>query len=80
MSAEDAVALSDAWRLATAVRNGNVLRTGRRSDALPAKRADLEAVARWCGYPHGCAGRLEEDYLRTTRKARAVFERLFYGH
>ena len=80
VTAEDALALSAAWRLATAVRNGNVLRTGRRSDALPAKRADLEAVARWCGYPHGCAGRLEEDYLRTTRKARAVFERLFYGH
>ncbi|MFI7579951.1 bifunctional [glutamine synthetase] adenylyltransferase/[glutamine synthetase]-adenylyl-L-tyrosine phosphorylase [Kocuria sp. M1N1S27] len=80
VSAEDAAALAAAWRLATAVRNGNVLRTGRRSDALPSKRADLEAVARWCGYPHGGAGRLEEDYLRTTRKARAVFERIFYGH
>ncbi|MFI7483079.1 bifunctional [glutamine synthetase] adenylyltransferase/[glutamine synthetase]-adenylyl-L-tyrosine phosphorylase [Kocuria sp. M1R5S2] len=79
VAAEDAAALAAAWRLATAVRNGNVLRTGRSSDALPGKRADLEAVARWCGYPHGGAGTLEEDYLRTTRKARAVFERLFYG-
>ncbi|GEO95960.1 bifunctional [glutamine synthetase] adenylyltransferase/[glutamine synthetase]-adenylyl-L-tyrosine phosphorylase [Kocuria turfanensis] len=78
--AEDAAALAAAWRLATAVRNGNVLRTGRRSDALPSKRADLEAVARWCGYGHGGARLLEEDYLRTTRKARAVFERIFYGH
>ncbi|WP_309125309.1 bifunctional [glutamine synthetase] adenylyltransferase/[glutamine synthetase]-adenylyl-L-tyrosine phosphorylase [Kocuria sp.] len=79
VSAEDAAALAAAWRLATAVRNGNVLRTGRASDVLPAKRADLEAVARWCGYQHGGAGRLEQDYLRTTRQARAVFERLFYG-
>lgn len=76
---EDAAALEAAWRLATAVRNGTVLRTGRRSDVLPAKRGDLEAVSRWCGYPHGAAGRFEEDYLRTTRHARAVFERLFYG-
>ncbi|MFF0943487.1 bifunctional [glutamine synthetase] adenylyltransferase/[glutamine synthetase]-adenylyl-L-tyrosine phosphorylase [Kocuria sp. CPCC 205300] len=80
VTAEDAAALAAAWRLATAVRNGNVLRTGRPSDALPSKRGDLEAVARWCGYGHGGAGRLEEDYLRTTRKARAVFERVFYGH
>ncbi|GGG63290.1 glutamate-ammonia-ligase adenylyltransferase [Kocuria dechangensis] len=79
ITAEDASALTAAWRLATAARNGNVLRTGRSSDVLPAKRADLEAVARWCGYPHGGAAQLEEDYLRTTRKARAVFDRLFYG-
>ena len=32
------------------------------------------------GRAPGSASRLEEDYLRTTRKARAVFERLFYGH
>jgi glutamate-ammonia-ligase adenylyltransferase len=39
----------------------------------------LEAVARWCGYPAGQAARLEEDYLKTTRRARQVFERHFYG-
>jgi glutamate-ammonia-ligase adenylyltransferase len=30
-------------------------------------------------YPVGSATRLEEDYLRTTRLARQVFEREFYG-
>ena len=30
-------------------------------------------------YPPGSATRLEEDYLAVTRRARAVFERGFYG-
>ena len=56
-----------------------VVCTGRPSDVLPSSRRDLEAVARWCGYPAGQAARLEEDYLKTTRRARQVFERHFYG-
>jgi glutamate-ammonia-ligase adenylyltransferase len=37
-------------------------------------------VARWCGYEPGQAATLEEDYLRLSRRARAVFEKVFYGH
>ena len=40
---------------------------------------DSEAVARWCGYDPGQASQFEEDYLRTTRQARQVFETHFYG-
>ncbi|WP_041684707.1 bifunctional [glutamine synthetase] adenylyltransferase/[glutamine synthetase]-adenylyl-L-tyrosine phosphorylase [Renibacterium salmoninarum] len=76
---EDADALAKAWRLASRIRSANVLWTGRGSDSLPSSRRDLEAVARWCGYPPGHGGAFEEDYLRITRQARAVFERLFYG-
>ncbi len=79
VESEDAHALAKAWRLCTAIRNGNVLRTGRSSDVLPSAGRDMEAVARWCGYPPGSSELLEDDYLRTTRHARAVFERLFYG-
>jgi len=61
------------------VRSAIVVCTGRPSDVLPSSRRDLEAVARWCGYPAGQAARLEEDYLKTTRRARQVFERHFYG-
>ncbi|MDO5618432.1 bifunctional [glutamine synthetase] adenylyltransferase/[glutamine synthetase]-adenylyl-L-tyrosine phosphorylase [Kocuria sp.] len=75
----DAQALARAWRLCTQIRNYNVLRTGRASDVLPKAGLDMEAVARWCGYPPGHAGALEDDYLRITRQARAVFERVFYG-
>ncbi|QIR69607.1 bifunctional [glutamine synthetase] adenylyltransferase/[glutamine synthetase]-adenylyl-L-tyrosine phosphorylase [Kocuria sp. KD4] len=76
---EDAAVLEHAWKLATDIRNGNVLRSGRASDSVPSRRVDLEAVARWIGYEPGSAAQLEEDYLRITRQSRSVFERLFYG-
>lgn len=78
VEAADAEILSGAWLLATKIRGGNVLRGVRQSDILPSGRADLEAIARWCGYPAGSARALEEDYLRQTRNARKVYERLFF--
>jgi glutamate-ammonia-ligase adenylyltransferase len=80
LSGADAKLLADAWRLASRIRSANVIWTGRASDLLPSSRRDLEAVARWCGYEPGHAAALEEDYLRLSRRARAVFERVFYGH
>lgn len=75
----DAELLMKAWRLASRIRSANVIWTGRASDLLPSSRRDLEAVARWCGYEPGNAAALEEDYLRVSRLARGLFERLFYG-
>lgn len=80
IAAADAELLADAWRLASRIRSANVIWSGKASDLLPSSRRDLEAVARWCGYEPGNAAALEEDYLRLSRRARAVFERLFYGH
>jgi [glutamine synthetase] adenylyltransferase / [glutamine synthetase]-adenylyl-L-tyrosine phosphorylase len=76
---DEATLLVTAWRLASRIRSANVIWTGRASDLLPSSRRDLEAVARWCGYEPGNAAALEEDYLRLSRRARAVFERVFYG-
>jgi len=76
----DAGLLAKAWRLASRIRSANVIWSGKASDLLPSSRRDLEAVARWCGYEPGQAGVLEEDYLRVSRRARAVFDRVFYGH
>ncbi len=78
VAAEDAEILRDAWLLATKIRGGNVLRGVRQSDLLPTLRDALEAVARWSGYTPGSARQLEEDYLRVTRNARKVYERLFF--
>lgn len=78
VAAEDAEVLRDAWLLATKIRGGNVLRGVRQSDLLPTLRDALEAVARWSGYTPGSARQLEEDYLRITRNARKVYERLFF--
>ncbi|OFN45739.1 bifunctional [glutamine synthetase] adenylyltransferase/[glutamine synthetase]-adenylyl-L-tyrosine phosphorylase [Rothia sp. HMSC071F11] len=78
VAAEEAEVLRDAWLLATKIRGGNVLRGVRQSDLLPTLRDALEAVARWSGYTPGSARQLEEDYLRVTRNARKVYERLFF--
>ena len=79
IGAEDAAALAASWRLATRIRNAVVLLRGRASDVLPAKQAELAAVARILGYPPDASQHLVEDYRRTARRARAVMERLFYG-
>jgi glutamate-ammonia-ligase adenylyltransferase len=75
----DADVLLAAWRLASRVRNATVLWRGRPADALPTNIRELDGVARIVGYPPGSAGQLEEDYQRTTRRARTVVQRVFYG-
>ncbi len=75
----DAEAMAAAWRLASRLRNAAVLWRGRPVDALPSDLRDLDGVARIVGYPPGSAAQLVDDYRRTTRRARAVVERVFYG-
>ncbi|MDO9396186.1 MAG: bifunctional [glutamine synthetase] adenylyltransferase/[glutamine synthetase]-adenylyl-L-tyrosine phosphorylase [Herbiconiux sp.] len=76
---DDARKLHDAWIFASRARSAMTLWTNRTSDVLPSDRRQLEGVARLLEYPPGSASQLEEDYLGVTRRARAVFERLFYG-
>jgi glutamate-ammonia-ligase adenylyltransferase len=75
----DADVLCDAWRMATRIRNVVMLVRGRASDMVPTDIRELAAVGRILGYAPGGSGALLEDYRRTTRRARAVVERLFYG-
>jgi [glutamine synthetase] adenylyltransferase / [glutamine synthetase]-adenylyl-L-tyrosine phosphorylase len=80
LPAGDAAALMAAWELAGRIRNAIVLVRGRPGDTLPAKHAELTAVARLLGYPPGGAAQtLEQDYRRAARRSRAVMEPLFYG-
>ena len=74
----DAAKLREAWIIASRVRSALTLWLNKTADVLPDDRLQLEGIARLMGYPPGCASRLEEDYLRTTRQARQVFERGFY--
>jgi [glutamine synthetase] adenylyltransferase / [glutamine synthetase]-adenylyl-L-tyrosine phosphorylase len=76
---DDAAKLHDAWLFASRARSAMTLWTNKTADVLPADRVALEGVARLMEYPPGSASRLEEDYLAVTRRARAVFERSFYG-
>ena len=75
----DAELLDDAWVFASRVRSAMTLWLNRTTDVLPSERHSLDGIARILEYPPGSASDLEEDYLAVTRRARAVFERLFYG-
>ncbi|RJN31199.1 bifunctional [glutamine synthetase] adenylyltransferase/[glutamine synthetase]-adenylyl-L-tyrosine phosphorylase [Nesterenkonia natronophila] len=79
MSPHDANTLAGAWKLCTKVRSGIMIWSARAADVLPSSRRDLEAVSRWCGFEPGCAAEFEDHYLRTTRRARQVFEQHFYA-
>ena len=78
ISAEDAERLRAAWIFASRARSAMTLWTNKTSDVLPVDRIQLQGVARLLEYPPRSASALEEDYLGVTRRARAVFERLFY--
>lgn len=75
----DAQRLAEAWRLASRLRSANTLLSGQTSDVLPTDRARLDGIGRILEYPPRSATQIEEDYLGTTRRARRVFERLFYS-
>lgn len=74
----DAGILRTAWVLCTRLRSALVL-WGAPADTLPEDRGRLEPVARLMGYGPHEASNLEEAYFSATRRARGVFERLFYG-
>ena len=86
LQADDAEILREAWVLASRLRGANVLWTGRTgpatgggSDVLPHDVRALGGLARLLGYPPGSGAELEETFLRTARRARAVVERAFYA-
>ncbi|MEU4897059.1 bifunctional [glutamine synthetase] adenylyltransferase/[glutamine synthetase]-adenylyl-L-tyrosine phosphorylase [Streptomyces sp. NPDC044780] len=80
ISTEDAQTLDEAWVLASRVRNAVMLVRGRPGDTFPTDVRELAAVGRYLGYGPGHVGEALEDYRRTTRRARAVVERLFYDY
>ncbi|MGW6455939.1 bifunctional [glutamine synthetase] adenylyltransferase/[glutamine synthetase]-adenylyl-L-tyrosine phosphorylase [Streptomyces sp. NPDC055078] len=79
ITTEDAQTLDEAWVLASRVRNGVMLVRGRAGDTFPSDGRELAAVGRYLGYGPGHVGDMLDDYRRTTRRARAVMETLFYG-
>jgi glutamate-ammonia-ligase adenylyltransferase len=78
VSTEDAETLAQAWRPVSRVRNAVTLVRGRPADHLPRDARERAAVARVLGYPEGASDEMVNDYLRTTRRAHAVVERLFW--
>jgi glutamate-ammonia-ligase adenylyltransferase len=76
---EDAQALILAWRLVSRIRDAVTLVRGRPGDAVPSEARERAAVASVLGYGQGEGTGMLNDYLRTTRLARAVVDRVFWG-
>ena len=74
----DAAALDRAWRTVSRLRNAITLVTGKSGDQLPRDARERAAVASILGYGPGHSDEMVNDYLRTTRRARAVVDRVFW--
>jgi glutamate-ammonia-ligase adenylyltransferase len=75
---EDAQVLAEAWRLVSRMRNAITLVRGKPSDQVPRDATERAAVARVLGFAAGDSDRMVNDYLRTTRRAHAVVEKVFW--
>ena len=78
ISSSDAATLAEAWRLVSRVRNAVTLVRGKPADQLPRDAQERAAVARVLGYAQGSSDQMVNDYLRTTRRAHSVVERVFW--
>ncbi|MEP7090270.1 MAG: bifunctional [glutamine synthetase] adenylyltransferase/[glutamine synthetase]-adenylyl-L-tyrosine phosphorylase [Nocardioidaceae bacterium] len=74
----DAEALTEAWQTAGGLRNAVTQVRGRPADSLPHDIRERAAVAHIRGYGPGESDELVNDYLRVTRLARQVVERVFW--
>jgi glutamate-ammonia-ligase adenylyltransferase len=71
--------LREAWLTATRARNALVLVRGKPTDQLPGPGKLLNAVAVAAGWPDGDGGEFLDNYLRVTRRAKAVVRKVFGG-
>lgn len=79
LTKNDALMLARAWRLATDLRGAIALRgTSSDSDVLPGDVGELTVLASIMGVDE-TGQELDERYARTSRRARAVTERVFFG-
>ena len=77
--AGDADQLRQAWLTATRARNALVLVRGKPTDQLPGPGRQLNAVAAAAGWADGDGGEFLDNYLRVTRRAKAVVTKVFGG-
>ena len=75
----DAEILRDAWITATIARNAIVLVKGKRKDQLPSHGDQLRHVAAAAHWQPEQAQEFLDDYLKKTRKAHRVVDRIFWG-
>lgn len=79
LSRSQAMALRDAWLLASRIRNANMLSRGRPSDTIPSDARERGNVGHLLGRPPGTSAQLVDDWLKAARRAAAVVEDLFWA-
>lgn len=75
--ADEVDLLRQAWLTATRARNALVLVRGKPTDQLPGPGRQLNAVAVAAGWKNGDGGEFLDNYLRVTRRAKAVVRKVF---
>ena len=79
MTEEPTRRLQETYEFLYGLRNRMFLMSGHSRDSLPTKPEELEALGVAMGFKDQPRQRLEEHYLRLTRRARKVAEPLIYG-
>ena len=77
VDAEEVGLLREAWLTATRARNALVLVRGKPTDQLPGPGRQLNAVAVAAGWPNDDGSEFLDNYLRVTRRAKAVVRKVF---
>lgn len=76
ISLGEAEHLATTYRLCTQIRNRLFLQTARSHDSIPLDGEEIARLARSLGYDN--RSELREEYRRTTRRARRIFEHRFF--
>jgi len=79
LTRSDAATLRSSWESATSIRNAVMLARGRPSDMVPTDPREAMAVGFILGRGARAGTEMREEYLRVSRRARQVMERVFYG-
>ncbi|MCD9153362.1 bifunctional [glutamine synthetase] adenylyltransferase/[glutamine synthetase]-adenylyl-L-tyrosine phosphorylase [Aeromicrobium duanguangcaii] len=78
LSTEDAQALIESWRLVARIRNGVVLWRAKPAESMVETAMDRAGLAHLLGIGQDHTEEMVNDYMRITRRARQVVERVFY--
>ncbi len=79
LAEDDVDLLRQAWLTATSARNALVLVRGKPTDQLPGPGRQLNAVAVAAGWHNDDGSEFLDNYLRVTRRAKAVVLKVFGG-
>jgi len=78
LATADAETLIASWRMVSRLRNALTLVQGKGSDQLPRDHRVRAATAAVLGYAPGSSDEMVNDYLRITRRAHDVVDRVFW--